>query len=133
MRAFLVIEGRRVALLDKPVNNIGRKKDNHIVLDNQHVSRHHAQIRMIKDRYVIFDLNSTVGTSVNGDRIEHSFLRPGDVISLGGVAAIFGVGTPKINSDGDLASSESADTGPTDATDLEEINGYLRLFDNQSK
>ncbi|MBK6645463.1 MAG: FHA domain-containing protein [Anaerolineales bacterium] len=48
----------------------------------------------IKGRFVVFDLNSTGGTFVNGQRTSQSVLYPGDVISLAGVALIFGQDNP---------------------------------------
>ena len=75
--------------LDQPVINIGRREDNHLVLDDLRVSRTHAQIRKIQGQHVLFDLNSTGGTFVNGKRISQYTLRSGDVISFAGVTAIF--------------------------------------------
>jgi pSer/pThr/pTyr-binding forkhead associated (FHA) protein len=42
----------------------------------------------------LFDLNSTGGTFVNGQRTSQTVLYPGDVISLAGVALIFGQDNP---------------------------------------
>lgn len=92
--AFLILEGAKIFPLRDPVVNIGRRLDNHIVIDDPRISRLHAQIRAIKGRYVIFDLNSTGGTFVNGQRTSQSVLYPGDVISLAGVALIFGQDNP---------------------------------------
>jgi len=92
--AFLILEGVKVFPLREAVVNIGRRLDNHLVIDDPRISRLHAQIRAIKGRYVIFDLNSTGGTFVNGQRTRQSVLYPGDVISLAGVALIFGQDNP---------------------------------------
>ncbi len=92
--AFLIIEGVKVYPLSQPVVNIGRRLDNQLVIDDPRVSRNHAQLRVIKGRYVVFDLNSTGGTFVNGQRTNQSVLYPGDVISLAGVALIFGQDNP---------------------------------------
>lgn len=88
--AFLIVEGNRVFSLDRPVINIGRRPDNHLVLSDPRVSRSHAQIRAIRGQYVLFDLNSTGGTVVNGMRVRQCALKPGDVISLSGVPLIYG-------------------------------------------
>ena len=53
-----------------------------------------ALIDDIKGRFVLFDLNSTGGTFVNGQRTSQTVLYPGDVISLAGVALIFGQDNP---------------------------------------
>jgi hypothetical protein len=92
--AFLIIEGVKVFPLKMPVINIGRRLDNQLVIDDPRVSRNHAQLRAIKGRFVLFDLNSTGGTFVNGQRTSQSVLYPGDVISLAGVPLIFGQDNP---------------------------------------
>ncbi len=88
--AFVIVEGVKVFQLSEPVVNIGRRLDNTLVIDDPRVSRTHAQLRAIKGRFVLFDLNSTGGTFVNGQRTNQSVLYPGDVISLAGVSLIFG-------------------------------------------
>ena len=92
--AFLIVEGERVFPLSQLVVNIGRRADNHLVLSDPRVSRAHAQIRAIRGQYVLFDLNSTGGTMVNGRRIHQCALKPGDVISLSGVPLIYGEELP---------------------------------------
>ncbi len=92
--AFLIVEGTKVFPLTQSVINIGRRLDNHIVIDDPRVSRRHAQLRAIKGWYILFDLNSTGGTYVNGQRVTQSILYPGDVISLAGVPLIYGQDNP---------------------------------------
>ena len=90
----MIIEGVRTFQLTQAVVNIGRRLDNTLVVDDPRVSRNHAQLRAIKGRYVLFDLNSTGGTFVNGQRANQTVLYPGDVISLAGVSLIFGQDNP---------------------------------------
>ena len=92
--AFLIVEGVKVHPLTESVVNIGRRLENQLVIDDPRVSRNHAQLRAIKGRFVLFDLNSTGGTFVNGQRTSQTVLYPGDVISLAGVALIFGQDSP---------------------------------------
>ncbi|MBI3163068.1 MAG: DUF3662 domain-containing protein [Anaerolineales bacterium] len=92
--SFLIVEGVKIFPLNMSVVNIGRRLDNQLVIDDPRVSRNHAQLRAIKGRFVVFDLNSTGGTFVNGQRTSQSVLYPGDVISLAGVALIFGQDNP---------------------------------------
>jgi pSer/pThr/pTyr-binding forkhead associated (FHA) protein len=92
--AFLIQDGNKIIPLNLPVINLGRRLDNQIVIDDPRVSRAHAQMRVAKDRYVLFDLNSSGGTYVNGQRITKVVLNPGDVISLSGVALIFSQDPP---------------------------------------
>jgi hypothetical protein len=88
--AFIIVNGTHTIALDWPVLNIGRRPDNHIVIDDGRVSRVHVQLRAIKGRFIIFDLNSTGGTYLNDVRIQQAALSPGDVISLAGVPLVFG-------------------------------------------
>jgi pSer/pThr/pTyr-binding forkhead associated (FHA) protein len=97
--AFLIIEGVKVHPLNESVVNIGRRLENQLVIDDPRVSRNHAQLRAIKGRFVLFDLNSTGGTFVNGQRTSQTVLYPGDVISLAGVALIFGQDNPPARPD----------------------------------
>ncbi|HET9909111.1 MAG TPA: FHA domain-containing protein [Anaerolineales bacterium] len=106
--AFLIIEGVKVHQLSDSVVNIGRRLENQLVIDDPRVSRNHAQLRAIKGRFVLFDLNSTGGTFVNGQRTSQTVLYPGDVISLAGVALIFGQDNPPPRLDlNDPASGET--------------------------
>ena len=126
--AFLIVDGKRAVSLERPVTSIGRKSDNHIPIKNQHVSRYHAQIRNIKGSFVLMDLESTVGTSVNGKKVEQAFLKEGDVISIGGIPLIFGMGIPKIPLEYPDTGPKNIATGPTDTIHLDEADAYLDLF-----
>ena len=91
--AFVIIDGIRVIPLNLAIVNIGRRIENTLVVDDPRVSSTHAQLRSINGRYIIFDLNSTGGTFVNGKKVNQSVLYPGDVISLAGVPLIYGQDT----------------------------------------
>jgi hypothetical protein len=88
--AFLIVDGTRIFNLDRIAINIGRRPDNHLLIDDPRVSRVHAQIRAVRGRYVIFDLDSTGGTYVNGERIRQCPLSPGDVITLTSLPLVYG-------------------------------------------
>lgn len=104
--AFLILHGTKVIPLTQPVINIGRRLDNHIIIDDPRVSRSHAQLRAIRGRFMIFDLNSTGGTFVNGQPANQTILYPGDVISLAGVTLIFGQDLPSGPRGGDSSQTE---------------------------
>jgi hypothetical protein len=92
--SYLIIDGTRILPLTQLVINIGRRPDNQITIDDPRVSRVHAQLRAIKGRFVIFDLDSTGGTFVNAQRIHQCALYPGDVISLAGCPLVYGQELP---------------------------------------
>lgn len=128
--AFLIVDGSRIIPIEEPVTTIGRKSDNHIVVNHEYVSRYHAEIKMDTGNYVLVDLDSTVGTSVNGERIHQAKLQPEDVISVGGVPIIFGVGKPKLTFDTpapDVVLDE--DSGPTGRVELQDADQYLDFFE----
>jgi hypothetical protein len=71
---------------------IGRGWDNDIVLnEEQQLSRHHARIEFKYGQFLLFDLNSTNGTKVNGRPVTEIVLTPGDTIELGDVKIQFQV------------------------------------------
>jgi hypothetical protein len=86
---LLILKGGKTIPLMGNVINIGRKNTNHIIINDLRVSRNHAQIRRVKDEYIIFDAGSTGGTFINSTRIDQHTLRPGDVISLAGYTLIY--------------------------------------------
>ena len=120
--AFLIIEGVKLFPLKMPVINIGRRLDNQLVIDDPRISRSHAQLRAIKGRYVVFDLNSTGGTFVNGQRTSQTVLYPGDVISLAGVPLVFGQDNPPQHAD-------IEDTSPFNAASSDRPTAYLQKKD----
>ncbi len=88
-RAAALIMGDRHIPLVEAVTNLGRHRSNHLIIDDPRVSRHHAQIRLRGGEYVLFDLGSRGGTTVNGQRVREAVLRSGDVIALSGCQIIY--------------------------------------------
>ena len=69
---------------EKTQITIGRDAGNDVVLDTPAVSRYHAQVERVGQRYRVRDLRSSNGTFVNGERIEGDvWLRPDDAIRIG--------------------------------------------------
>jgi pSer/pThr/pTyr-binding forkhead associated (FHA) protein len=93
-RPFLILEGQRHIPLVSATVSLGRSLSNDIIVDDARVSRKHAQLRRRYDRYVIYDLGSTGGTTVNGYAVQECVLETGDVISLAGVEIIYGEDAP---------------------------------------
>ncbi len=63
----------------------GRAPDNHLVLADPSVSRHHAELRGADGRWVVVDRGSTNGVRLNGERVERAPLAAGDRLDLGSV------------------------------------------------
>ena len=81
--SLVLPSGQRIPLGDRPVT-VGRLADCTIPLNDQNVSRRHAEIRPGRGAYVVADLGSTNGTMVNGTRISgEQRLTDGDILSFG--------------------------------------------------
>jgi pSer/pThr/pTyr-binding forkhead associated (FHA) protein len=69
-------------------------------------------VRAVRGGYMIFDLDSTGGTLLNGAPVRQALLQPGDVISLSGVPLVYGQDStsPDATQEVGLSSSEDPDT-----------------------
>lgn len=100
---------------------IGRTEDNQIPLvSDPAVSRHHAVLELQSGQWLLKDLDSSNGTSVNGHRIHAQYrLRPGDVIAIGEHQLVFeesgASSTTRVEDDDYLGLDEEWSPGP--ATD----------------
>ena len=95
-------------LLPGATYSIGRSNDNQIILNDQRVSRHHAQIRGFGENFKIIDgyflgeeLRRSVNkVFVNGSVFFEKFLEIGDEITIGGSKLVFfQAQTKEINTD----------------------------------
>lgn len=87
--AQLVINGARTVPLTQNVVNVGRERDNTIVLDDNFASRYHAQLRLRDGMYLLFDVNSKSGTYVNNVLVREHRLQAGDVIRIGKTQLVY--------------------------------------------
>ncbi len=72
--------------------SIGRNNDNDIVLKDNKASRHHARLERRGGGCWIKDLESSVGTLLNGKFVSESILKEGDLIRIGDTSIRFGPG-----------------------------------------
>lgn len=81
--SLVLPSGERVRISSSTIS-VGRSSDCTVTLNDQNVSRKHAEVRQDGSAYVVVDLGSTNGTLVNGARIrgEHR-LTDGDIIAFG--------------------------------------------------
>jgi len=96
--ARIILEHEGLVLRDYPLHKggitIGRGENNAVVLGYPEVSGFHARIDRRGPEYILTDLQSTNGTSVNGRRVFSHRLSHGDRISIGKNSLLF-IGTEK--------------------------------------
>ena len=73
----------REYVLDLPSYIIGRSDDCSIAIHSRYFSRHHALLARDVEGWMILDLKSTNGISVNGRDVQSWRLRSSDVIEIG--------------------------------------------------
>ena len=84
VQANLVLPSGHKVPLGEDTVTVGRLSACTIPIQDPNVSRRHAEVRPIRDHYVVVDLGSTNGTTVNGSRIHgETRLSDGDIISFG--------------------------------------------------
>jgi len=83
-------DGRRSSFqIEQEKITIGRSNDNSLILSDETVSRHHAEITKTKDGYLLTDLGSINHTKVNDKKIRSVLLRHHDKIRIGRSSLIF--------------------------------------------
>jgi two-component system, NtrC family, sensor kinase len=92
--ALLVIQGRDsgtrfdLTNLEGPLS-IGRETGNLLQLQDNEVSRRHAEIRRVGGAFVLDDLKSSNGTFVNNRRVERAELAGGDRLQIGRTVMVY--------------------------------------------
>ena len=71
------------------VSTIGRLSESDIVINDQNVSRRHAELHAVGDTYELVDLGSTNGSKVNGQRVGRHVLADGDQVTFGAITLRF--------------------------------------------
>ena len=70
--------------------SIGRGIDSQVVVHDPDVSKNHAELLITQEGYLLRDLGSTNGTSINGVKITEQYLYLNDEITMGTTKLIFG-------------------------------------------
>lgn len=71
------------------VSTIGRLSECDIVINDQNVSRRHAELHATGDTYELVDLGSTNGSKINGQRVARQVLNDGDQVTFGALTLRF--------------------------------------------
>lgn len=69
--------------------SIGREAGNFVQLDDNEVSRRHAEIRRVGESFFVGDLKSSNGTWLNSRKIERAELSSGDQIQVGRTILVY--------------------------------------------
>lgn len=80
--SLVLADGRRIPLAEEAAT-IGRLSDCTVPIADPQVSRRHAEVRAEAEGYVLHDLGSLNGTTVNGQAVSQRLLEDGDVIGVG--------------------------------------------------
>lgn len=88
--AFLITQDNKIKSLEDHMFTIGSGPENDFQIIDPLVEKQHAQLRLIGDHYVVFDLDTLYGTFVNQQQIRQQTLHPGDVITFGSTRIIYG-------------------------------------------
>ncbi|MCX7781624.1 MAG: FHA domain-containing protein [Negativicutes bacterium] len=92
---LVVLEGAETGLTGNVFRltdtlTMGRSEHNDIKINDGYTSHEHACITKIKKNFWLYDLNSTNGTFLNGQRlVKEEMLKSGDIIRVGTVAFRF--------------------------------------------
>jgi len=139
-----VDKGRAFEDLATPVT-IGREEGNIIRLNDERVSRFHAKIQEDHGHVVLTDLDSTNGSSVNGEPVQLRILKAGDQVTMGRTKLVFGTpaqiaasvksstvqGTPAANDptvlSGEIPAAVAAAVHDTETETPDMSRGYPKL------
>lgn len=87
LRPHIVVKGLEEGVtqpFSEDCVTIGRRADNHLVIDEDNISRRHVSIERRGDQYFICDLGSANGTYLNNRRTDMAQLGDGDRLRIGG-------------------------------------------------
>jgi len=90
--AYLVLqdETKKRYPIMKTTWRIGRGSDNEMTLQDNSVSRRHAEIHRAKgDVFTLYDLDSLNGVFVNDNKVTKQVLHEGDILEIGDIALRF--------------------------------------------
>lgn len=91
IRPRIVVKGLEDGVT-QPFNDdritMGRRTDNHLVLDGDNISRQHISVERREGQYFICDLGSANGTYLNDQRIDSAPLKDGDRVRIGSFSLV---------------------------------------------
>jgi pSer/pThr/pTyr-binding forkhead associated (FHA) protein len=112
---LLVTRGKQYNVLfrlEAEETSIGRANDNHVRLHDWFVSKRHAIILRDDEGFLVRDLGSWRGITLNGASVRESRLRHGDELVFGTTVVRFHIGPEDYRVEGAVLSSEVASEVP---------------------
>ena len=99
-----------------PITNttwrIGRTKDNELTLNDNSVSRRHAEIhRYSNGNFILFDVDSLNGIYVNEEKIKKKRLEEGDILEIGDIFLRFTLYSTDYQAEDDTAVQNTGTPG----------------------
>lgn len=92
---FVLEDGQEIVVPISDHLTLGRSEDNDVVVDDERVSKHHAELVSNADGSIqLFDSSSTAVTFVNGERVHSRTIHPGDRLAFGPLTAVFDLAAP---------------------------------------
>src|SRR6266404_2646377 len=79
------VQQGRVLRLKSGVNRIGRSIENHLQIPDPSVSSAHCEVIFSDANVLVRDLNSTNGTFIDGEPVQESTIRSGQLLQLGNI------------------------------------------------
>src|SRR5262245_60232680 len=93
VHTYLLIKGvgpaERVVVWDNQDISVGRAGDNDLAIEDAALSRKHAEFYREGGAWAVKDLNTSNGTTVNGETIRTHKLQNKDVVRIGDVEISF--------------------------------------------
>jgi len=84
--------GQKLALPEQGVV-LGRAEEADLVIDDDQISGQHLQLRLVDGAWVLTDLGSSNGTTVNGETVQTRPLAEEDVVQIGDSRFVFNTDT----------------------------------------
>jgi len=114
---FVLEDGQEIVVPLTERVTLGRGEDNDVVVDDERISKHHAElVRNADGSFQVFDTDSAAGTFVNGERVRSHTARHGDKLAFGPLSAVLDLEGSPSNSvstaRADLKSSNGGRIGP---------------------
>ncbi|MCM8543093.1 MAG: FHA domain-containing protein, partial [Lentisphaeraceae bacterium] len=113
MACLIRLDNGQIFNISNKIDIIGRGSNATIFLDDDGVSRNHAEVFMMSGCVEVIDLNSRNGIFVNSQKTRKSFLNDGDKISIGSVDLVLSNETVDTNQTINMKATDNKSSSTT--------------------